>query len=125
MASGSIIQSLPMVPTEITLSADDMTFDPKLSLYGTGANKIISFGTLNIVYISIKIDNATSRGALNIDNYIPVGYRPKSATSAIVSSGLADGHAQDVTVYTSGKLSVFPVNLNTVTYASGMIIYTT
>lgn len=123
MASGTINQFLPMVPTVITLSADDMTFDPKLSLYVT--NKIISFGTLNIAFISIKIDNATSRSAHNIDNYLPVGLRPSSSTSAIVSSGIADGHAQDVTLYASGKLSVFPVNLNTVTYASGMIIYTT
>lgn len=123
MANGTINQFLPMVPTVITLSASEMGFDPKLSLYGE--NKIISFGRLNIAFISVKINSATSKSTLRITNFLPIGYRPNSITSAIVSTGLGDGKAQDVNLLASGTLEIFPVNLNVTTYAIGMVVYTT
>lgn len=112
-----------MVPTVITLSASDMDFDEKLELYGE--NKIISFGKLNIAFISVKINSATSKLSHRITNFLPIGYRPSSITSAIVSTGLGDGKAQDVNLLASGSLEIFPANLNVTTYAIGMVVYTT
>ena len=123
MASGTINQFLPMVPTVITLSASDMSFNEKLELYGE--NKIISFGRLNIALVSVKINNATSKSSHTITNFLPVGYRPNSVVSSIISTGLGDGKAQDVNLRNTGSLEIFPVNLNVTTYAIGTIIYTT
>ena len=124
MANGTIKQFLPMVPTVIIMSASDMGFDPKLSLYGE--NKVISFGRLNIAFISVKIDSADSKSSIRITNFLPVGYRPSSIIlSAIVSTGLGDGKAQDVNLRNTGSLEIFPTNLNVVTYAIGTVVYTT
>lgn len=103
-----------------TITSGDITADSGLSLHT--ANQVYRLGRFCLLTISIKINRSVS-GNCYITNYIPTGYRPILEISTVIENGLGDGKAQPIKIGTDGKLTIYPITLNTNTYAIGTVFY--